>query len=945
MTSRSARHTSGATTSPLLRYVRARRGPDAVAEMVRLSGVDRTVEDLQRVASWITYDETIALFEAAVVVLDDPHALVRVGEATIHHGVPALMLPLRLLGSPRNVYRQATRIASVFSTVAHVELVETTATSAVVRSALDPDLRPSRLSCDYIQGVLRAVPELFGLPPAEVDHATCASDGAPVCEFAVRWSSQSRVGRRVDDASRVELRALRGQLEALQLAAADTGGLQDLADAVPTIVERAAAAVVAPATLLVLDGLDEDSSVHAVGLSDDDAARLGALVRSGDPLDEPSLVVDVSGRRIHGRLALLFPGERRPTPEDRSLLETYARHVAAALDLLEALGASREEERRARSLLALAHALSAADDDPGAIAAALAEAIPRIVGCATSSVWLWDQSEGVLEAVATGGHDAASAEPFTRVALRPETTPELSQVLALHEAFVVHAAETGEPLSAFLHEVGSLTVVAAPMIAGSALMGLAVAGWGVRTDVDTQAPDALARLRAVTEQGGSALRNARLLATVRHQSLHDALTGLPNRVLFAQQLAEMLRATGQGGRTAVLFCDLDRFKAVNDRLGHAAGDELLRQAADRLREIVRPEDAAGRLSGDEFAVVLCDVDEAEAMSVATRLVARLGEPYRLEGHDIRVTASIGLAVHHGAHGRGDRLLAAADGAMYQAKRHGRAQVVAAGDAAAPRGILSMEAELAHALDEGQLRLWFQPVVDVARGNEGVVGAEALLRWEHPRLGLLPPAAFLPLAEEIGVMTALDLWAVDAACEAAASWPANGHGPRHVSVNLAAATLLDPDLVGRLRAALLAHGMEPAALHLEVIESRSLVDLPGVVDRLAELRQMGLRVALDDFGTGYSTLAWLQTLPVDEVKIDRSFTSRLGEDTASLAVVRGILALGAELGLEVVAEGVERPAQLALLRAAGCHLIQGFLLGRPAPTLDMTTPRPALVNLP
>jgi EAL domain-containing protein (putative c-di-GMP-specific phosphodiesterase class I) len=275
--------------------------------------------------------------------------------------------------------------------------------------------------------------------------------------------------------------------------------------------------------------------------------------------------------------------------------------------------------------------------------------------------------------------------------------------------------------------------------------------------------------------------------------------------------------------------------------------------------------------------------------------------------------------------------------MYVAKRRGRNQI-AYTDGGVGSSLTvgpSLEEELGEAVEGKQLRLVLQPVVDVVA--ERVVGAEALLRWEHPRLGLLAPGSFIPLAEENGLIVSLDMWALRAACREAARWPAaaDGSGP-HVAVNLSGRTLGDPALVEAVRTALVDSGLPAERLQLEVVESRSLVDLPGVVERLAAIRHLGVRVALDDFGTGFSTLSWLQRLPVDRIKIDRSFTAVLPDDRASEALLRGVVALGGELGVEVVAEGVETVEQLATIRAAGCHLVQGYLLGRPMPPEQLRT---------
>ena len=270
--------------------------------------------------------------------------------------------------------------------------------------------------------------------------------------------------------------------------------------------------------------------------------------------------------------------------------------------------------------------------------------------------------------------------------------------------------------------------------------------------------------------------------------------------------------------------------------------------------------------------------------------------------------------------------------MYDAKRRGRNQIVHSemGPDETAAAHPSLEEELGAAIAADQLRLVFQPLVDIVAGH--VVGAEALLRWDHPRLGQLAPGSFIPLAEENGLITQLDRWVLRAACRQAAQWPDSADAPvPHVAVNLSGRTLGDPDLFDVVRTALVDSGLPPERLHLEVVESRSLSDLPGVVDTLVAIRHIGVRVALDDFGTGFSTLSWLQQLPVDRIKVDRSFIALLPEDRASEALLRGVVALGAELGVEVVAEGVETVEQLTAVRAAGCRLVQGYLVGRPAPS--------------
>jgi diguanylate cyclase (GGDEF)-like protein len=933
-----ARETSGATTLLLLGHVEERGGPAAVEEVLRRARVDLTPDQLRDPSRWVGYDTRIRLFRAATEVLGDPTTMRQVGAAAIVHGAHhALILVVRSLGSPRAVFRALHRAVPKFTTTSTMEVLSTTRTSAELDYRLHDGYEHSRLDCEYAQGLFESIPTVFGLPPARVEHPQCQSDGFPTCRYSVTWAQRrGRFARRGFGTERdVELRALRGQMEELQLAASDLVGSADVGEALERIVSRAAGAVLAPSYLLVVGGEEgRPATVRSRGLSRHRETELARRLLMGGAVDDPSIaVVDVaSQRRHHGRLAVVYGPQHAPMPEDRALLEAYSRHAAAALDLLTALETTRTESDRATALLRLAQDLAGAEDEQ-AVADVLADALPVVVGCRSGSVMLWEA--GRLRVVAAAGQSPERRERLLGTVM--PASPELSRLLTRREVLVLDEGSASHLVSEVLRSVEATVALVAPIVAGETLLGVVAASWGAPTTGADLDAEVTLRATSVSAQGATALSKARLLGTVRHQALHDSLTGLPNRVLFARTLDSALRAAGTGAGTAVLFCDLDRFKAVNDELGHAAGDELLRQVAARLRGVFRPGDVVGRLSGDEFAVVLADVDEPTAVAVAARVVEALDQPFRIEGREQRVTVSVGVALHEGPDGRGDRLLAAADAAMYEAKQRGRNQVAVAGRIPGRLVVPSLEAELGHAVENGQLRLYFQPIVEVSGGGPVVVGAEALLRWAHPRLGLLAPGAFLPLAEESGLVAELDLWAIDAACAALATWPAPAEGtpPLHVAVNLAGATLVDERLAPTVRAALTRHDVPAERLHLEVVESRTLADVPRIVEHLAELRRMGLRIALDDFGTGFSTLAWLQALPVDSVKIDRSFVRRLPDDAASLAVVRGVVALAAELAVDVVAEGVERADQLDLLREAGCRHVQGYLLGRPAPLLETT----------
>ncbi|WP_298457338.1 bifunctional diguanylate cyclase/phosphodiesterase [uncultured Cellulomonas sp.] len=937
-----AAETSGATTALIVKHVRARGGRAALDRMLELAQVSATVEELEDLGRWSSYDCRIRLFEAATVVLDDPLCTRQMGSEALRAGLaPPLVLVLRAIGSPAGVYRQMPRAVPKFTTTSTMEMLDARAARATVRYRLHDGYEHSRLDCLYAQGLMSVVPELFGLPQAKVVHDECQSDGVDACLYHLTWTRRRRPWtRRPATAVDPELAALRGQIEELQSAATDLVRTEDLNALLHRITERAAAAVIAPSYLLALHDPDGgEPLVHSRGISEDRARELARRLLAGGGLGESAVVAEVaSSRRRYGHLAALHGNGQRGPEEDAVLLSAYAGHAAAALDLLTALEASRRGESRSTALLTLAHDLRSATE-PATVAQVVSDAIVRIVGCASSSVFTWDERDGRLRVAASAGLDDAQRAAVHACVLGPETSPEVAALLTRHEPCLLTPETAAPTVAALLRQMGLADVMVAPLVAGEEFLGVATASWQAPSAL-TGVAERLDRLGGVVEFAATAMQNARLLGTVRHQSLHDALTQLPNRVLFNQRLDAALQRPGAVGTVAVLFCDLDRFKQVNDALGHAAGDELLRQAAGRLRAAVRPSDLVARLSGDEFAVLLDGLStHEEAAQVAETVVSRLAAPFRVDGLDLRVTTSVGVAVHHGQDAAAPSLLQAADGAMYVAKQHGRNQVSVAGRAAtAPDvGHTDVERALRCAADNGELRLHFQRLVDIGDpapvhpDRMPTVGVEALLRWQHPTLGLLAPAAFLSLAEEIGVVVELDLWAVREACRTLAEWDAGCRGARlHVAVNTSARTLVDPRLHATVREALAANGLAPSRLYLEVVESRSLVDLPGVADRLSALRRIGVGVSLDDFGTGYSTLAWLQRLPVDQIKLDRSFTSAITEDGKSLALATGVLALARELGVEVVTEGVETVEQLTLLREAGFTLAQGYLFGRPQP---------------
>jgi diguanylate cyclase (GGDEF)-like protein/PAS domain S-box-containing protein len=423
----------------------------------------------------------------------------------------------------------------------------------------------------------------------------------------------------------------------------------------------------------------------------------------------------------------------------------------------------------------------------------------------------------------------------------------------------------------------------------------------------------------------------RMETELERLALFDPLTGLPNRALFSDRLVQALSRRGRRVTTAVYFLDVDRFKRINDSLGHGAGDEVLCEVARRLRAVLRPEDTVARFGGDEFTIVCESVGGVlEAVSIADRLQEPLGEPLRAGGAELRLSASIGVALAEpGDSVEAQRLIEDADAAMYRAKERGGARTELFDTAMREHAVesLAIEQQLQRALERDELRLYYQPAIDLATGE--LAGAEALVRWEHPERGLLEPDSFLRVAEETGLIVPLGAWVVEQAARQLAEWRARPEAAGlRLSVNLGARELTHPDAVATVLRAVRQSGVDPEALTIEVTESTAMADHETGFRALRDLSEEGLRVAIDDFGTGYSSLDQLRRMPVDVIKVDRSFVSAMSDGESDRELVAAVVGMGRALKLTVIAEGIETDEQAAVLRELGCDLGQGFLFARP-----------------
>ncbi|MFL6716000.1 MAG: putative bifunctional diguanylate cyclase/phosphodiesterase [Burkholderiaceae bacterium] len=531
---------------------------------------------------------------------------------------------------------------------------------------------------------------------------------------------------------------------------------------------------------------------------------------------------------------------------------------------------------------------------------------------ALSSDWYWEQDEDLrFTALSPGLETKAGIAPWRLIG---KTLPEIATA-PLHGAWDVHWEATK----------GRLPFAQVEFQASDdsgALRWLSLSGEPL-FDADHRFLGYYGTGRDITAKKAAEAR-------IHFQAHHDALTGLANRMLLIDRLEHaMAQADSDGHALWVLFVDLDRFKRINDSLGHKAGDGVLKSVAQRMQAQLRPADTIARLGGDEFVLVLSDWPAGSlSLGLVQRMMDAVRAPYAANGNAILISCSVGIAVYPGDASTAELLVERADVAMYRAKEAGRnsAHFYKAEMNALAMNRLRMESDLRGALQANEFVLHYQPQMDLQSGR--IVGVEALLRWQHMRPGLRQPAEFIGVAEEIGLIVPIGDWVLNQACLQAVAWQMAGMPPMHMAVNLSARQFAQPGLVSSVSAALERSGLQPSLLEIEITESLMMTDVEQAVATLADLKRLGVRVSVDDFGTGHSSLYYLKRFPIDVLKIDRSFVRDIVSDADDAAIVAAIVSLAHSLGMTVVAEGVEHADQLIYLSHCGCDTVQGYMISPP-----------------
>ncbi len=665
-----ARETAGTTICLIVRYVRHHAGDEGVERLLVLAGEDRPIALLENEQHWSTYEQKIALLEAAALVLDDPDVALHIGETALDHSVgPAIRILLRRLGSPRMVLANVSKAAAKFSTVTEMYAEHVGKDFAVVRYRVLEPVRAHRADCQLNIGFMRTIGLLFGMPPLAVEHPECQVLGAPACEYVVHWSKVRRRHRKHDAVLANQVDALEAQLALLQSTTADLVSSDDIDEVLGRIVTSAGRSVSAPGYLLALyDTVEVTDRVHADGIDVDDLDRVATEVFDGPLGVGPNrIVIEVaSSRQKYGRLAAFYADHPFFAFEE-GLLAAYAQSAAAALDAATALDQARRRGAATAALLRLARSLSE-PATPRRIARIVAGAMTEILDVPATAVMLWDDDGTALRVAGRSGWPVEASSFIDRFELPAERFHTLAALLETDGARIVALdASPAGPIVAELAPLGVPTLAVAPIRAHHGeFFGLAIAAL---TDAHQHRADTVIdRLIAIGDQAATAVQNAQLLEQIRHQAVHDNLTGLANRALFDEELEKTLaRARRAGSPVTVLFVDLDDFKSINDRFGHGAGDHVLRTVGSRLVAAGRQGDWVARLGGDEFTMLLPDSNADDARRISARIRAAIREPIEVGTELLCITPSVGAASFPDDGPDAEALMRVADRAMYRIK--------------------------------------------------------------------------------------------------------------------------------------------------------------------------------------------------------------------------------------------------------------------------------------
>ena len=744
-------------------------------------------------------------------------------------------------------------------------------------------------------------------------------------------------------------------LDEVQTAIANKLNLPELYDAIVESVSSILGYELVMITLLEGDRIwrgpyrGYDDLPHSIDISE---GLVGKAAQTGKPL----LIKDVSSEPLYfevrpevvsniclpffceGAVAgvLLIEKENDPLDErDLMLLSQLTEQLSLASENVRLHERTRSDFNRAQALFEISRSIQDAEDTE-TMMDDIIRSTRQAVAARWAIIYKFDYQAGTIEHVSKTEHDTTPLQALTFEQLQSGLTGWAiqNQQVVLTNEINIDSRET-DYVKGYQNPAGQIrSAIVAPLIVrGKPIGTLAV----VNSNNDPLFGEEDRELiSTVANQSALALTQHQLLTEIHYQAFHDSLTGLPNRTMLDLRLQESLdHAACSGSNIAVVFIDLDGFKHINDTLGHQIGDLLLVQASRRLQQEIRHKDTLVRLGGDEFAVILDGLkNRVQAMHIGQSLLGVLQPCFQIDHHRLNIGASMGISLYPEDATEAANLLRYADSAMYQAKADGKNKVRSFIPALAEKANkrLALEKELGKAIENQQLSVEYQPQFNLK--DSRLIGLEALLRWHHPEHGKVPPDTFIPVAEESGLIVPIGRWVLEQVCEQAGRWLAGGHPAMRLAVNISAIQFERDDFIEQVNEVISHTGIPPSQLELELTESVVMQDVDKVIDRLHRLQQMGVDIAIDDFGTGYSSLRYLQQLPLDALKIDRSFITAAIDTQEDQALIETIVSLAQRFGLRTVAEGVENQAQLEYLQRVGCSEAQGYYFAKPMTAEDI-----------
>jgi diguanylate cyclase (GGDEF)-like protein len=914
-------HISGFYTVLLMASLQDQLSASDIEEVLHRSGETRSVEELSQFSSWSSYDQFRRLLQEASVSR---------GSAIdgSDHGKPGgavqRLFSTEMVGANHAFGSPGAVLASGDGTnplvpIRRYETTEIEKTEWTIRERFVEGFAPYPEFCSFAAGQYALIPTLFGLAPAQVTEEECQARGDGACLFRIRWEDlDEQTARR--NYLELHARVLEARLEQLQNMITDLASNERYEEVLQGIVDSALRCAGAGGALLALEPrLGNSTRVYSAGIDTEEAAAMADDVLLPGGVRKGIMAVKVTSARRHYGVLAIDEGGGVFGSQSQDTLETYGRLAAAALDAADAIEEARHQATTAQTLLELSSALAEIVSTEE-MAARVVRAVPDVIDCDRVAFFLdngdWRGNDGGEFKLAAAHGYPEDIEAAIRLRRYNGARPDTAWYYGVEHGIV--------------SDFGTVATVSAPITVSGNRIGCIVAGVMTNPERLAITPHLANRLKGLAAQASIAIGNARLVDQIRFQSLHDPLTLLPNRALILDRTEQMLaRARRTQVPVAALFIDLDGFKEVNDTLGHGFGDQLLRMVTARLSMTMRHSDSIGRLGGDEFIVLVDGTTmDTDPELVAERLLTVLRQPFELDhshSGSVTLTASIGIAI--GPRGSATELLRDADIALYEAKSAGKNHYVVfepqMHTTANDRRVFEMD--LRHALSRQQYFLVYQPTFNLENGR--LTGVEALLRWHHPRRGIIHPDEFIPALEDSGLILEVGRWVLEEACRQGARWRSLGHR-LEISVNMSVRQLEADRMVEDISRALESSGLDAQLLTIELSEASIIKNIGSVVPRLTALRDIGVRVGIDDFGTALASWTYLQRLPIDTLKIDRSFISAATASPASATMVRSLIQLGRSLGLETAAAGIEDAAQYSLLKEELCDNGQGYFLARP-----------------